>query len=211
MSQDTLIHRSIRPAIRAVARTRLAPNHVTAARLATGVASAVLLGTGDDRWFTLAAGLFAFSFLLDRADGELARQTGKSSPAGHRFDLCSDYAANVAIFLGLGFGMRDVLGDGAILLGCLAGLGIVAIFALVDRIERSDGPGTGIFPPVAGCDPDDAMIIVPIGICLGAAPYILWAAAIGAPGFFVWTCWRLRRQLAQLRSGSIVRRASIHQ
>jgi hypothetical protein len=47
------------------------------------------------------------SFLLDRADGELARQTGKCSAVGHRFDLCSDYAANATIFLGLG--LRSVL------------------------------------------------------------------------------------------------------
>jgi hypothetical protein len=211
MSHDTLIHRCIRPVVRVVARTRLAPNHLTAARLATAIASAVLLGTGDQRWFGVATALFVLSFLLDRADGELARQTGKFSEVGHRFDLCSDYAAHVATFLGLGFGLRSALGDGAIVLGGLAGLGIVAIFALVDRIQRIDGPGATIFPSFAGCDPDDAMIVVPIGIWCGAESYILGAAAVGAPSFFAWTCWRLRRQLAQLRRSSIVRRASVHQ
>ena len=210
MSHDTLIHRSIRPAIRAVAGTGLAPNHLTAARLATAIASAILLGSEDHRRFKVAAVVFFVSFLLDRADGELARQTGKCSAIGHRFDLCSDYAANVAIFLGLGVGLRGVLGNGAIVLGVLAALGIVAMFALVDRIERIDRPGAMIFSSFAGFDPDDAMIVVPIGLWCGAETYILVAAAIGAPSFFAWTCWRCRRQLPQLLR-SLARRTSVHQ
>ena len=197
MSHNTLIHRSIRPVISAVARTRLTPNHLTTARLATALASAILVGAGGHRWFGVAAALFVVSFLLDRADGELARQAGKFSTIGHRFDLCSDYAANVTIFLGLGFGLRSVLGNGAVVLGGIAGLSIVAIFALVDRIERAEGPGITIFPSFAYCDPDDAMIIVPISLWCGAETYVLIAAAIGAPSFFAWTCWRLRRQLPQ--------------
>lgn len=211
MSQNTLIHRSIRPVIRATARTGLTPNHLTTVRLVTALASAILVGTGNHRWSDIGAAFFAVSFLLDRADGELARQTGQLSAAGHRFDLCSDFAANITFFLGLGFGLRGVLGNSAIMLGGIAGLSIVAIFALVDHIQRVEGPTAAIFPSFANCDPDDAMIIVPIAIWCGAQTYILVAAAIGAPSFFAWTCWRRRRHLAQLRPGSLVRRASIHQ
>ena len=190
--------------IRVVARTRVTPNHLTTARLATALASAILIGAGDQRWFGVAAVLFLVSFLLDRADGELVRQTGKFSVTGHGFDLCSDYAANVTIFLALGFGLRSELGDGAVVLGAIGGLSIVAIFALVDRIERVEGPGATIFPSFAYCDPDDAMVIVPILIWCGAETFVLTAVAIAAPSFFAWTCWRLRRQLprdAMLRSG----------
>lgn len=85
----------------------------------------------------------------------------------------------------------------SVVLGGIAGLSIAAIFALADRIKRVECPGATIFPSFAYCDPDDAMVIVPISIWCGAQTYVLIAAAIGAPSFVAWTCWRLRRQLAQ--------------
>ena len=57
------------------------------------------------------------SLLLDRADGELARQTGRSSLGGYRYDLVCDCIGNIVAFIGLGIGLRAAMGPLAVLLG----------------------------------------------------------------------------------------------
>ena len=95
-----------------------------------------LLAFGQGEWNDWAAASFLLSFFLDRADGELARQSGKSSPWGHRYDLVTDALSNILIFLGIGIGLRDSqLGYGAIALGLLAGGGIVAMLWLMSKVE----------------------------------------------------------------------------
>ena len=71
---------------------------------------------------------------------DLARLSGRTSALGHRFDLCSDYSANILVFVGMGFGLQDgPLGAAAIALGALAGSAIGVIFWLVRYVERTDG------------------------------------------------------------------------
>jgi phosphatidylglycerophosphate synthase len=200
MSHHTWTHAIVRPLIRALRFTPVSPNHLTGLRLVTGAAACLLLSTGDPAWMDIGGGVFLVSFLLDRADGELARQTGKSSPWGHRFDLVADYASNILIFVGLGVGLRHAgIGVSAIFLGLIAGGAIAAIFGLVSRIERTDGVAAAAFPTAAGFDPDDAMLIVPVALWSGAEALLLVAAAVGAPAFLTWTCWRFRKHVAPFR------------
>jgi archaetidylinositol phosphate synthase len=197
MSHNTWVHRIVRPVVRPLVVSRVTPNHLTALRLLTGIAAALLLAGGASLWSDIGAAIFLLSFLLDRADGELARQSGRISSGGHRFDLCADYSANILIFLGMGVGMEDgALGSIAPALGAVAGAAIAMVFWIVSRVERIEG--TAGFPSAKGFDPDDGMIFIPLAIWLGAEPYILCAAAIGAPAFLVWTLWRFRRSLGPL-------------
>jgi archaetidylinositol phosphate synthase len=200
MSHHTWMHAIVRPVTSALRSTPVSPNHLTGLRLATGIASCLLLSTGDPGWMDVGGGVFLLSFLLDRADGELARQTGKCSPWGHRFDLVADYASNILIFVGLGVGLRHAgIGVSAILLGFIAGGAIAGIFGLVSRIERTDGVAAASFPTAAGFDPDDAMLVVPVAVWSDAEALLLIAAAIGAPAFLTWTCWRFRKHVAYSR------------
>lgn len=197
MSHNTWVHMIVRPIVRPLANSPVTPNHLTAMRLATAVASSLMLAIGDRYWSNAAGLVFLISFFLDRADGELARQSGKSTPWGHRFDLISDNLANILIFVGMGIGMRgSALGPRAIVLGLAAGFAIIGIFWLVNRIERFKGAGAAAFPTTAGFDPDDAMLVVPVALWLNAEQGILIAAAVGAPAFFLWTWWRFRRSFA---------------
>ncbi len=120
MSHNTLIHQAVRPAIRLLAaRTRVAPDHLTALRLVTGlgVAAVFAQGGGAD-WLLLGSCLFLFSALLDRADGELARQTRRFSRRGHQWDLLADCTCTVMVFVGLGVGaVGGPLGVGSVVLG----------------------------------------------------------------------------------------------
>ena len=207
MSHDTWAHRIVRPAVRRLAATAVTPNQLTTLRLLTAIAAALLLAAGDRGLSIIGGAIFLASFFLDRADGDLARLTGKSSPWGHRYDLCADYSANILVFVGIGFGLQEsVLGSSAIVLGAVAGSAIVLIFWLVRFVERAEG--AAVFPSAGGFDPDDAMVIIPLSIWLDGEIYILLAAAIGAPAFFGWSVWRFRKALSQLSLALRENRAS---
>jgi phosphatidylglycerophosphate synthase len=194
MSHHTWAHRIVRPLVRPLLGTAVTPNHLTALRLLTGAAAAALLAGGDALSADIAGLLFLISFLLDRADGELARQSGRVSASGHRLDLYADFTANILVFLGMGVGLQQgALGEAAIFLGVAAGAAIGAIFLVVNRVEQQGGNAG--FPTAKGFDPDDGMIFIPLAIWFGAAAYVLVAAALGAPAFLAWTLWRFRHSL----------------
>lgn len=160
----------------------------------TGLAAAGAYGVGDQFSFYLGSGLFIFSMLLDRADGVLARLSGKTSAWGHKFDLVSDVISNVAIFIGLGIGLRNgTFGGYAIPMGILAGVAVAAVFSVVIRLEGQHGAGAGALGSVANFDADDAMIAIPIAVLLGWNEGLLVAATIGAPVFALFFLWHFRK------------------
>jgi phosphatidylglycerophosphate synthase len=134
--------------------------------------------------------------LLDRADGDLARMTGRTSPRGHVYDLISDAASNALIFLGLGAALRHgPFGLWSIPMGAVAGLAVAMILWAVMRVEEAEGARAAELGGIAGFDPDDAMLIVPVSIWLGGSTALLVAAAIGAPLFAGFFAWKFRRVL----------------
>lgn len=195
MSHNTWLHRLVRMGVLPLANTPVTPNQITTLRLLTGVACAVLFAVGP-AWHLYAALLFVVSMLLDRADGVLARITGKTSPWGHSYDLFSDGLSNVLVFIGIGVGLRDgALGLWSIPMGLLAGLAVAMIFWLVIKIERLEGQRAAELGNFAGFDPDDAMLVVPLAVILGWAKALLIAAAIGAPVFAIFMGWHFRSKL----------------
>jgi archaetidylinositol phosphate synthase len=179
MSHDTVIHRVVRPAVRMAARAGLTPNQVTTMRLATGFAASVSFAKGTYGWMVLGGIVFLFSMLLDRADGELARQTDQMSLTGHRYDLAADGIASIATFVGLGIGLAHTGGQSAFWFGALAGLGIGALFFELNVLKVIPVCGHDLFGGRITVDPDDAMIFVPILIwCNLAAPMVIVAAVI---------------------------------
>ncbi len=196
MSHDTWIHRMARVVVRPLAKTRVTPNQVTTIRLATGVAAAGMLALGRDPWPDVAAGVFVLAMVLDRADGDLARMTGKTSPFGHAYDLIADATCNALIFVALGAGLRDgAFGTWAIPMGIAAGLAVAAILGMVVRIEAQAGARAAELGGFARFDPDDAMLVVPLAIWLGGATILLVAAAVGAPLFAAFFAWKFRAAL----------------
>src|SRR3954454_11586259 len=183
MSQNTLIHRLVRPAVRAVAaHTSLTPNHVTTLRLATGLAASMMFAQGIYGWVAIIGGcIFLRSMLLDRADGELARQTNQMSVAGHRYDLVSDCMVGVCTFIGIGVGVVHTAGLNAVWLGLLAGLGVGALFLELNVLKLGSVRGHNLFGGRLRVDPDDAMIVVPILVWCGLAVPTLIAAAVVTP------------------------------
>lgn len=187
ISHNTLIHRIVRPAVRGIAPTGVTPNQLTTLRLVTGIAAAAGFAIGGTVWPHVGGVIFILSMLLDRADGELARQTGQSSLSGYRYDLICDCTANVIAFVGIGIGLAGgTLGHSAVILGILAGFGIAVLFWQLNVAKLHAVPGYALWGGRVVVDPDDAMVFVPILIWCGWAQPMLIAAAAITPAAALW-------------------------
>ncbi len=200
MSHSTWLHRIARLVAKPLAHSPVTPNHLTTARLLAGVVAAAMFAIGEEYWSQVGAGLFVLSMILDRADGDLARMTGKTSPFGHTYDLVADTLCNALAFAGIGLGLRHgELGGWAVALGSTAGLAVATVLLLVISAERRLGPRGGELAGAAGFDPDDAMLVVPAAVMLGFQKWLIFAAALGAPLFAAFMWWRIRSTLGRIR------------
>jgi phosphatidylglycerophosphate synthase len=181
MSHNTTIHRLIRPAVRMAARTHVTPNQVTTLRLATGLAAALIFAQGTYGWTVFGGLVFLLSMLLDRADGELARQLDQTSLAGHWYDVAADCIASIATFVGLGIAVSHTAGPSALWFGAFAGLGIGALFFEFHVLKIAMVEGHDLFGGRITVDPDDAMVMVPILLWCDLASLTLILAAVIAP------------------------------
>lgn len=195
-------HRFTRLLVRPLVGTAVTPNHLTTARLVTGTAACIAFAVGDAWWDFWGGVLWIVSCLLDRADGELARLGGTSSPGGHLYDLYSDIAINSLFFLAIGIGLRGSwLGWWAIPLGALATGAVAGASILSERLEKLWGTGQKAYVGIAGFDFDDVLYLFAPAAWLGWLLPLLVGAAFGAPVFLIGTWLRLRtaeRQAAVL-------------
>lgn len=194
MKGSTWVHQAARWSVRPLLGTPVRPNHITTARLATGIVAAIAFAVGDPLWNIWAGIVFVVSAFLDRADGELARISGETSAWGHAYDVISDMSVTVITFIAIGIGLRESeLGFWAVAMGAIAGAAVGVTFWLTIVIERSSG-GTKAFPGAGGFDPDDALFLIGPAAWLGALETLLIAAVVGAPIFLLITLWRYRQR-----------------
>ena len=186
MSQDTLLHRGLRRPVGFLVQTRTTPDMLTTLRLLTALlAAACFIHAG--RLMAAGAGLFLVSALLDRADGELARQSRRFSRIGPRFDLTADCIAAMSIFIGLGIGVRSrarLLPRAHLELGLSGAFSVAAIFLLLRAYVASASPAPG-GATARPFDPDDIMLLLPLVIWCAGAGWIVLASGIVAP----WWRW----------------------
>ena len=181
--------------MRALAPTAVRPNHVTTARLLTGLVGAGCFATGTSAWVLAGAAVLVHSILLDRADGELARLQQSSTPWGHTYDIVTDAIVNGAVMFGIGFAAAGgALGDWAPLVGMVAGLSVAYVLVVMVCFERNQGTGSAKFTATGGFDADDAMLAIPLAMALGWYDVILLLAAVGAPVAAIVVTVFLRRQ-----------------
>jgi archaetidylinositol phosphate synthase len=173
------------------------PNHLTTVRLLVGVAAAVAFVPGAYIWSNVGAMLLVVSNFLDHCDGELARMSGKSSRAGHVYDLASDALVTIVVFIAIGAGvglrLKMVLPVPAVLLGCIAGCAIALIFYLRMQIEDRLGKAGAQQASVGGFETEDVLYLLPIATLWDRTASLLIAAAVGAPLYAAWVVFEYRR------------------
>jgi phosphatidylglycerophosphate synthase len=179
--------------------SRVTPNHLTTVRLVVGLGAAAAFVSGTYGWSNAGALLLVLSNFLDHTDGELARISGKSSRAGHLYDLASDAVVTILLFLAIGLGMSAQAGTGLPLppavLGLGAGIAIATIFFLRMRIESLAGKAASRQSSLGGFETEDVLYLLPlVSLCNGLTPFLI-AAVIGAPLFAIWVVIDYRRLL----------------
>jgi phosphatidylglycerophosphate synthase len=173
---------------------RLAPTVLTVANLGLGclVSAAVVAAAepvAQGRVWAWPVGLLALigwqlAYALDCADGQLARVTGQSSPAGGRVDVLCDVAAQIALVAALAATAdAQVPATPAWLLAAFAGTWMVN---LVTSVMQSGPQGasmvssTSLPVRVAKLIRDYGAVIAAAGLVLTVAPqWTIWLV-----GFF---------------------------
>ncbi len=119
------------PLVLLCARLRVPPPLVVVAAGAAGLAGAVELGRGS---LLAAALLVQLKTLLDNADGQLARLTGRTSAFGRYLDSEVDLLVNAALFVALAW----TTGRAAVALaGFLALTSVLSLNFNVERLSRA--------------------------------------------------------------------------
>lgn len=180
-----------------LAASRVTPNHLTTLRLTVGLAGAAAFTPGSYGSSNIAALLVILSNFLDHTDGELARLSGKTSRIGHIYDLASDAAVTILLFVAMGIGIAassdTLLGLPPPVLGAIAGAAIALIFYLRMRIEEMAGKVATRQASLGGFETEDILYLLPlVTLCNGIMPFLI-AASIGAPLFAAWVVIDYRR------------------
>ena len=191
-------HRLARILVRPLVGSGVTPNDLTTLRLATGLLACGALFPADGAGAWWGGWLWLVSALLDRADGELARLGGMSTPGGHRYDYLVDNVVNSGFFVALGLGLRvSALGGGAVALGLWTGAALYVCGYWSETLERLEGPGSKAYSGAFGFDPDDLLYLLAPIIWLGWRMQLLVAACLGATFMMLLTGWRLRRLISR--------------
>jgi len=181
--------------------TRVTPDHLTWLRVITGGIACACFAYGA-REAQVAGGVaWILSALLDRADGELARLSNRTSAKGHRFDMQADTGVNSAMFLAVGIGLRHgPFGYWAVALGALCSLAMLLSLVWCDEIEDELDPGATVLGGTGGFDPDDLFYLAALFAWAGILDYFLGIAAVVLPPVTIvigiWR-WRAARRVVE--------------
>jgi phosphatidylglycerophosphate synthase len=181
--------------IRPLLTTSVTPNMITTVGLLIGVGALVCYGLGG-ALAHLGAALFMACYVIDHADGELARLTGKTSAVGHYYDLAVDGLVVGGVFVAMGIGLDNAMGPGGqagslsmTSLGLIAGVSIALIFVLRLELERRFSKAATRQPNLMGFEAQDVLYLIGPITWFGWLEAFLTLAAIGAPIYALWVCW----------------------
>lgn len=147
-----------------LARTPVTPNQITFASLATFVCAMVVLALRPGHlWLVGAAVLLELSYVLDCADGQLARLQRRSSPAGAHLDFLMDELKAFLLVAACGIRLWQSDGHELWLLEALLGLVIVAgAISMTTFMRRPEYlAATGSARPTSAGDYGDGFAAAP--------------------------------------------------
>jgi hypothetical protein len=171
----------------ALAKTPITPNQVTFLSAVVAAGAAAMFALLPGYWWLVAAALvFELSFVLDCADGQLARHRKIASPLGHLLDFLMDELKAMFIYACVAIRMwQESGGDDRLLLVGLGGLFCLAAGLSLTSFTRR--PEYGAKPPTEDGQPAEVGGRKgPIGLVLGG---LEWAARIVVHyPQYIWIC-----------------------
>lgn len=171
------------------------PNHITTLSLLLAIGAGGFYATGSAHAANWAAALFVLSRFIDHADGELARLTGKTSRFGYYYDYVVGALSSVALFVGLGVGLRGtMLGGWAIVIGVAAGIAALVAMALGFGVDAQGDGEAGGYPGLGGFELEDGIYLVAPITWAGALIPFLIGASLGQIVFCLWMLARFLRR-----------------
>lgn len=185
--------------VRPLVKTPVTPNHVTTLSLAVGLVGAGMLAAGESSLANWGAGLFMVARFLDHFDGELARQSGKTSRFGYLYDYVAGCLSYSALFLALGIGLRDGLaGQWSIVIGVVIAPIILTTTLMAIKYSDESGGDSDDYPVFAGFELEDGIYLIgPIVWAGWIEPFFL----LGAAGVVIFAAWTGVRFLTRGRQG----------
>ena len=175
----------------ALRNTRVTPNQVTFASALIAAGAGVMLALLPGwTWLVVAALVFEFSFVLDCADGQLARLRKTASPLGHLLDFLMDELKAMFIFGCVAIRLWRDTGDARMLLvGIIGGFCLASGIALTSFMRRPEYGGKG--PTEDGQPAEVGKRKGPIGMALNVFE---WAARIVVHyPQYIWICAAVNR------------------
>lgn len=188
MDKPPFDQRLARVLVRPLIPTGLTPNQMTTITVVFAFAGAALIAIGRAPHIHWGAGLFALARFLDHFDGELARQTGRTSRFGYYYDYVAGASSYAALFIGLGIAFRDGwLGGWSVVLGAVGAVSAFGSMVMSLDIDRRAGQGTANYPGFAGFELEDGIYLIAPIVWLGWAEPFFVGAGIGAGLYGLWT------------------------
>ncbi|HVK76896.1 MAG TPA: CDP-alcohol phosphatidyltransferase family protein [Kofleriaceae bacterium] len=145
------------PLERALIRSHVSPNIITGLSLAACAGAGIAMALGH---LATACWLYIAGGLLDLLDGRIARAQGRQTPAGALFDSVADRWAEIALFTGYAWYLRDT----GWLLAVMAALG----GSLMVSYTRARGEGLGVELKVGAMQRAERILLVALGTGVAA-------------------------------------------
>ncbi len=176
----------LQPLERALIASRVSPNVVTGLSLLACAGAGVAIAFGH---LATGAWLYVAGGVLDLLDGRLARALGRQTQAGALFDSVADRWAELALFTGFAWHLRD----GGWLLAVMGAAGA----SLMVSYTRARGEGLGLDLKVGAMQRAERIVLVSLGTLIAAwfaaspetAPYSAAAAGIALSICGVLSAW----------------------
>lgn len=92
-------------------RLPISANQVTTVSLFVGLGACWFLAKGEWEATLIGAGLFLLCYVLDNADGEVARAKNQCSAFGEKYDTFVDWIVHAGFFAALGWGVMQETGQ----------------------------------------------------------------------------------------------------
>ncbi|MBA3810114.1 MAG: CDP-alcohol phosphatidyltransferase family protein [Caulobacteraceae bacterium] len=109
-----LIHPLSRALVDGLARTHVTPDQVSVASVFMAAAGALCYARLNAPWGAFAGLAFLFAWhVLDGADGDLARRTGRASTSGELVDGVCDHVSQALVYVAFAVILQRTLGLGA--------------------------------------------------------------------------------------------------